>query len=296
MPQVRYTADGLPYYDATDQQTQPYFPQVSGPMLPAPGVPGTPSEGFNQGVRDTLHGMTVQPFHDAARALQGGMTGNEAQDFAFGAALGLLPMGRGLKPKLPMDEASRMARAAEQGYTIDAYKGMNAYHPDSVPDRNWRGEPINGTADRIPAPIDQGQGGRFYSSDPAVASRFAEILGGQFGPDSAAAVFPSKIRMQNPKVIDANGAFAADFQFGKGAGQLKLPKDSPHDGVILKNTKDEGTIYIPREGNQVRSRFAAFDPANKDSSHLLGSILAALGLGVGAANLPIPKAQAPQFQ
>jgi hypothetical protein len=98
MPQVKYTADGLPYYDATDQQTQPYFPQVSGPMLPAPGNPAQPSEGWNQGVRDTLHGMTIGPVQDAAKALQGGMTPNEAQDFAFGAALGLLPMGRGLKP------------------------------------------------------------------------------------------------------------------------------------------------------------------------------------------------------
>jgi hypothetical protein len=98
MPQVRYTADGLPYYDATDQQTQPYFAQPAGAMLPAPGNPAQPSEGWNQGVRDTLHGMTIGPVQDAAKALQGGMTDDEAQNFAFGAALGLLPMGGGLKP------------------------------------------------------------------------------------------------------------------------------------------------------------------------------------------------------
>jgi hypothetical protein len=98
MPQVKYTADGLPYYDATDQQTQPYFAQPTGAMLPAPGNPAQPSEGWNQGVRDTLHGMTIGPVQGAAKALQGGMTWQEAQDFAFGAALGLLPMGRGLRP------------------------------------------------------------------------------------------------------------------------------------------------------------------------------------------------------
>ena len=69
-------------------------------MLPPPANPATPSPGWNQGVRDVAHGMFVQPVEDAAKALRGQMTANEAQDFAFGAAAGLIPMGRGLRPNI----------------------------------------------------------------------------------------------------------------------------------------------------------------------------------------------------
>lgn len=71
MPQVRYTIDGLPYYDATDQQQVPYFPQATGDMLPAPGVPGQMPEWFNQGVRSAAAGL-AQPFLAPGRAMQGG--------------------------------------------------------------------------------------------------------------------------------------------------------------------------------------------------------------------------------
>lgn len=200
----------------------------------------------------------------------------------MGGAYGMAPAGSvgvaGARSasRLPMDEASRMSRAAEQGYMIDAYKGMMPYHPDGYPTTNGYGKVIEParmpmtelTEIRPPRhsnyddPISSGSG--FFSSSPDVASRFAELFG-------SGAVYPVKLRMQNPKVIDAQGRHAADFQFGAGAGQLRLPKDSPHDGVILKNTKDEGDVYIPAQPQQIRSKFAAFDPANKDSSHLLGA-------------------------
>jgi hypothetical protein len=66
-------------------------------LMPPSVNPAQPPGWWNQGVRDFAHGAFVQPFSDAAKALSGRMTGNEAQDFMFGAALGLLPMGRGLK-------------------------------------------------------------------------------------------------------------------------------------------------------------------------------------------------------
>jgi hypothetical protein len=156
MPQVKYTADGLPYYDATDQQTQPYFPQVSGPMLPAPGNPAQPSEGWNQGVRDTLHGMTIGPVQDAAKALQGGMTPNEAQDFAFGAALGLLPMGRGLRP---------------------ATQGIRAYHGSPHDFDRFDMSKI-GTGEGAQA---YGHGLYFAEAEP-VARQYRDVLSGKVDP------------------------------------------------------------------------------------------------------------------
>jgi hypothetical protein len=318
MPQVRYTADGLPYYDATDQQTQPYFAQPTGAMLPAPGNPAQPSEGWNQGVRDTLHGMTIGPVQDAAKALQGGMTGQEAQDFAFGAALGLLPMGRGLRPKLPMDEASRMARAAEQGYTIDAYHGT--------------GSPEFNKFDASKIKDNIQYGGNFYFSPSA---EFANKHTGKWSGDTPR-MMPVKLKAENPfrmdqpvtaeqaaSVLEAMGR-TEQAKAMRDGGPLKywtgstlfyhaMGQNTPvnvksdairkagYDAIIGDPQKEiAGTPGRPHimvyDPDQILSRFAAFDPASKGSGNLLGSILAAAGLGIGAANLPIPKAQAPQFQ
>ncbi len=193
------------------------------------------------------------------------------------SAANLLPVGR-VGPRsavLPMDTASRMARATEQGYTIDAYKGMYPYDWRTVPERYGSGKIVPGTEGRVPQEItsinsnahlpEPGRGAGFFSDSPEVASRFAQAMG-------EGSVFPTKLKMENPKVIDAGGRYAADFQFGPQGNQLLLPKDSPHDGVILRNTKDEGTIYIPRTPDQIRGRFAAFDPASKGSGALLGSM------------------------
>jgi len=72
-------------------------------ILRPPDNPATP---YNQGVRNVLHELFVQPVKQAGQALRGQMTEPEAQDFAFGAALGLIPMSRGIK----------------------AAKGIRAYH------------------------------------------------------------------------------------------------------------------------------------------------------------------------
>lgn len=95
--------------------------------------------------------------------------------------------------------------------------------------------------------------------------------------------------MQNPYEIDAAGQHAAAFQFeriAKERGTLDQRKafqdafreGSPYDGVILRNTKDEGNVYIPRTPQQVRSVWAAFDPAQSGSPNLLAS-------GIGTAAL-----------
>jgi hypothetical protein len=56
--------------------------------------------------------------------------------------------------------------------------------------------------------------------------------------------------------------------------------DSKNTGAILKNTIDEGNVFIPSKANQIRSRFAAFNPLRRNESDLLASwLLPALGLG-----------------
>jgi predicted GNAT family acetyltransferase len=197
---------------------------------------------------------------------------------------------------LPTDEASRMARAQEMGYTIEAYKGTYPYDASTGPvygfkDGKWQ------QVDRIGAEPDviksfnskntTEQGGKFagFFGNVDVANRFAKAGGAQ------GAVFPTLLKMDSPLVIDAGGKPAGAFQFSRMAEDAGTMKDyqafndafapgSKFDGVILKNTLDEGTVYVPSASNQVRGRFAQFDPAKAGSA----DILAGFGVvGAGAA-------------
>lgn len=185
-----------------------------------------------------------------------------------------------IRGELDMSPEARAMRAKEQGYTIDAYKGGQPYDWKTMPETNGKGEVIPGTENRVPQELTSLNSPNapyagFFSNTPAVADRFA-------APFEHGAVWPTKLKFENPLVIDAEGKHAAAFQFDTIAqrngttdkmNQFKeaFAEGSPHDGVILKNTKDEGDVYIPRDADQVRSRFAAFDPANKGSGKLLGS-------------------------
>ena len=197
-------------------------------------------------------------------------------------------LGSGLVNKLPMDESARLARAKEQGFTVDAYKGGQPYDWRTMPSKDWKGNIIPGTEDLVPQELtsinspDRPYAG-FFSNDPKVADRFAE-------PFEHGAVWPVKLKLENPLVIDAKGKHAAAFQFDTIAqqnGTLEEMKkfqdafrsDSPHDGVILKNTKDEGDVFIPRQPTQIRSRFARFDPNNINSGNLLGTLAGAGAFG-----------------
>jgi hypothetical protein len=181
---------------------------------------------------------------------------------------------------LPMDEASRLNRAREQGYTIDAYKGGYPFEPDSGPATNYKGEVIKGTENNPLIPIETLDNPNkpyagFFSNSPDVANRFADH---RFFDNPV--VWPTKLKMENPLEIDAGGRHAAAFQFdsiAKREGTLDqmeafhkaFEEGTPYDGVILRNTKDEGDVYVPRSGHQVRSRYAAFDPDNIGKSGLL---------------------------
>lgn len=199
-----------------------------------------------------------------------------------------------IRDALPMDEASRLARAVEQGYTIEAYKGGWPYHPESGPVRNVRGDVVRETPLEPLTELNAGAGSSalaarmygldripwagFFSDSRDVANRFASLGSGYDG----GAVFPVRLRMRNPLEIDAGGQHAAAFQFERVARErgtldqrqafMDAFRDgSPYDGVILRNTADEGTVYVPRAPSQIRSRHAAFDPANADSGQLLAA-------------------------
>jgi hypothetical protein len=242
-----------------------------------------------------LPGLLADPMRAWMRATDNAMAGipPQAADL-IDPALAITPaglvsraggLGMGMvRPHMPMDEASRMARAAEQGYTIDAFKGS----PPTTggPVTNGLGRVIREEPEVPITSFDSPDApyAGFFSSDPEVANRFARVLA------KTGAVYPTKLKFDNPVVIDAKGKPAAAFQFESVAKENGTLADyrafrgafdgsSKSDGVILKNTADEGDVYVPRTPQQVRSRFAAFDPAQMKSRDIMASgLFGALGL------------------
>ena len=179
---------------------------------------------------------------------------------------------------LPMDEASRMARAAEQGFEPGYYKGMFPY--------DWRtGEVVSEI--RRPSPFPsfdpndppvEGIAG-FLTRDPNVANRFAEKTTTQ------GSVFPLNYRPGKTLTMDAQGAAAGDLQFGPSGQPFRdAVRSGQYDTIVLKNTKDEGDVVVALKPENIRSRFARFDPAQAGSSNLMAGLAGILATGAAATN------------
>ncbi len=189
------------------------------------------------------------------------------------AALGAVPGGKALARKgeaLAMDEASRMARAAEQGFTKEAYHGADAAS--------------NYTSLRPSANGELGPG--VYVGDVDRANWYAKTHPRR--PDNHGAVFP--LLIQDGKYLDE-----ADFDKAVRAitqAPLNSPEEMAARVSVTEELKKQG--YLGVRGSQsarglpgdtsdysvfdpanIRSKFAAFDPAKRGSANLL----AALGLG-----------------
>jgi len=92
-------------------------------ILRPPDNPATP---YNQGVRNVLHELFVQPVKQAGQALRGQMTEPEAQDFAFNAATNLLSPGGKVLPAMFLGIGARTAdRAALSAAQKMAKDGVN---------------------------------------------------------------------------------------------------------------------------------------------------------------------------
>ena len=167
------------------------------------------------------------------------------QLLAAGAPLGAL---RGAKNAV--GGASGGVRAYKGGYpyddagkVIDQFKSVGVRTPGAFD--NYVGK--------------KGGFAGFFSGDPKVASRFAE------GPGSA--VFQVDIDdFSRPLVIDAQGSSSANLQFADMAKKphekaalmemwdtLRGKNSGGYDGIIIKNTLGEGTVYVPLRSDQVEN-------------------------------------------
>src|SRR5690606_16896170 len=138
---------------------------------------------------------------DAARAMTAGDWGTAGLNLAA-VGLGAVPVAgdvaaRGLKraAQLPMDQASRMARAKEAGF----YTNMPLYHGSASDFRAF--DPSQGGRTSGAAPARTAVA---VSLDPETANEFAS-LAGKASPGSSPQVYPLYHRAKRPALIELTG-------------------------------------------------------------------------------------------
>ncbi len=203
---------------------------------------------------------------------------------------------------LPMDEASRMARAKAMGFDVDAYHATTRDFPafDNA---------------QIGSNLDTGYYGTGHYSAPTPLNRRGEAEGpltnyiaGNYDKDGpiyfkGANIIPLKLKMNNPLIIDKadipNGKLTSRVEeltgfkstFGWPLEESQRPefmaavKKAGYDGVRV-DYDGKPIEYVSPDPTQIRSRFAAFDPAKADSADLLALALGTVGVGAAAAARP----------
>lgn len=149
---------------------------------------------------------------------------------------------------LPMDEASRMARAAEQGYSgADWFRGVSGDH-GIRPNSMWTNDPREAGA---------------YARGSALTNT-----------GEAANIIPAKIRGAKGRNIDDEVMDALEAGDNPDVVAAQIMKDESLDYVEFYHPSTMGDDHLVRvvaDPKNIRSRFAAFDPAKKDSTDLLAS-------------------------
>jgi len=213
-------------------------------------------------------------------------------------------------------ETSRLDRAEELGFNIDAYHGTRqevAINPIFTKDGRRilvedEGAPIKEFLDKsdyegdTPSIQDVGT---YFSQDPDVASYFAGD-----GNYPSAQVYPVKLKLENPKEYFTYEEYEEDFEnfmsdnlksgksfvtddIGSKAFREKLQSEG-HDGILIsRSTTDTGSPrqdYVVFEPKNIRSQFAKFDKDKINSRDILaGAGFTALGT-LGA----LPEEELPQ--
>ena len=209
----------------------------------------------------------------------------------FVGAAGVRKLLKGRR-KLPMDDASRLKRAEKMGFDVDAYHGTNA---PMRPGEDWTSLEPGGS----------GMLGRgIYSGNPMTASgyaidnaRNAELLGESLMDLPQPRIYPIKVRGKKLLRVDRSPESdymkilrtldkriqrmsPAEVEKFKGA-QYKdeianLAKELGYEGLYDGTLGVNATISIFDPKN-VRSRWAAFDPAKVGSADLMAGIAGLTG-------------------
>lgn len=253
-------------------------------------LPPLSDKGIAPMVRKALRPSTTfseSPAVSLGKALMS-ITGlNDPLSAVEGPARAMSMLGK-VGKALPMDEASRMARAKEQGFDVDAFHGSGRSFESFDPGA----EPTTAGGLR--------KYGTFVSEDPKVASRYAQ----DFNPESGAQVYPLKVRAQSPLDLSASDFYGLQRYVDKidngeglnevqdvsldvllkgisrqpGQHPIEAIKAAGHDAIRLDAGR-HGTAereFLVFDPANIRSKFAAFDPKNIGKPGLMGGLGAAL--------------------
>jgi hypothetical protein len=194
----------------------------------------------------------------------GGRLGALASFLMSNAGAGSVRAG-GAARELPMDAASRMARAREMGFTQDAYHASPSMR-----------------ADRLTEFRPGREGGSFFYRNPADTNAFGEAYFQPFDTHGRVgggyAVVPAMVNPGRQTILDFT-EIAPDMVWTPQAAKplterIKGVKADGYDSVILRNIIEPDTgvgadQLIMLSPENIRSRFAAFDPAKRNSADLL---------------------------
>lgn len=194
---------------------------------------------------------------------------------AISAAMWVLPGAKGLKSappveRLPLDTASRMERAGQMGFrtNMPLYHGTAPQVPFAEFDPAMRGAATQVRSSRQ---------GVWAATDPALAAEHAAGAAARTGGQPQ--TYPLLHRTERPANIHLTGketeaevaATLKDaWSRGYDAVRINYPKGGPAPSIVV------------RDESQLRSPFAAFDPAKKYSRNLLASTVPAAGTSLAA--------------
>jgi hypothetical protein len=218
-----------------------------------PGLLAAPAEGVaNFGTygygKDAVPYNSRMAFDAAGGAMTGGfgvgMAGGMV-DNALGSAGGKLARGAS---DLPMDLASRMARAKEMGFDTDMtwYHGTRAGEfPEFSPSQSGTLGP-----------------GSYLTNSASDAGDFARFASGDNGPS----VMPLMARGRMADMAEYNALLDETLPYRDAQREaVRILQEAGYSGLRSGN---EVSVFDPRN---IRSTSAAFDPAKSDSSNLLAA-------------------------
>lgn len=214
-----------------------------------------------------------------------------------GAALAVLPIPGAAKVKaaatLPMDEAARMARAKELGFTTEVFHGTRATEPfdkfyvRTGPQRHDLHGVHVGTLNAADERMQKYFGGSDYGIAKGVANE-----------DQAASIMPMLARFEKPYVKKDGTPFSeADIrrkvtEYAKKNGispdridakvgfRNELLAEGYDHIPYINSVEDRGNVsYLALKPENLRSRWAAFDPARLNENNIMAGTLGGAALG-----------------
>lgn len=210
---------------------------------------------------DPMRDQMAQDSFDVAGAVP--VAGLAAATVRPGVSLGA--GGGKLTKSLPMDEASRMARAREMGFDTE-----RVWHHGTAP-TGW--EFRDGQFVLLGENFDEFKPGSYFAQNKDYAEGFAKAQASERALGNGPRVIDAMLRLQNPYRTE-DLSYWRKLRANAAAETARL-KALGHDGIIMKEVPDDhvmaGEVAYVFDPRNIRRTDAAFDPDQVDSANILAA-------------------------